>query len=1013
MPAHSSPAPGAGRRDELQEIVVASRNGPDDLQLDRLSTLSQYHSFDSDQTANAAADAEQYNNQAEVQLQHQAPQKGASAAMQRAASVQSEAAPLLALPPASTAQAMSSTPSWPGAALLKVAINSNPTDAGNSMPKAVSPRRPASPGSPRLKLGAHRGPKGGVSDTGVAVERSADSVLNALAKAEEEAVPKADIDSDDEDAEAMQTPRQKWYLRTRRVLAAMLTLALLVAATLLKVFLPNKACLPQQQARFGTLQLKAPTHILCVAAQSVRRFEYWRWGFYFACWFPICWLTSLAIKLLVKLVESQLLAANRNILYYTASVLSATRFLLSSLQKPLVWLMRALLMLAAFVGIFLPRAENDSEVSPVYDVCVKILGCCNIFCVANLVKMLAAKQMASHFHAKTHFMKMREALKKVSEPARRGGQLGSQTCLTAPGSLNEYEYFILALSEPKQTNWSESDQHAFGRGVTEPLQSAGSGGTLYDRLLNFSVSGKLFRGQRPPSMLRQSSDMPAPSQHGDKGHSRLSMASLNVSSSGGTWYAVAPSMFGQQLHRILLDHMEGERTFGTGKGTALAGQDAAPHVQIPAAQQAPLPAHAGAEAEDHYSLVQPSAAPNSTAAEGTAADPGAPQSAAKVSKWAKVRMAHRVSGGFRAASIQASTAPDIPAINGEQMAKKIAKVEKHIRKAKLTVTLTDQLGQAKNAGGLTSDKEAKRLAFYLYWNVKPFTRDHILQDDLAQFGLSEKHAAEAFAMLDEDGDGHATLQDVRAAVQNVFRERTNLSLQLKDSKTIVGRLQFVLGAMLQALGFFIYLLIFNVDIRKTWLLFSSIVLAFAFVFGNTVKTAFESVVFLFSIHAFDVGQTFNVVDLTLHGSTLYPQIVGDVLIVDSDTHTVEEISLSTTVMRRSDGARLWYPNAKLSQNAVINISRSENKSERFKVSNIVPQLFLVDHTTPASVLEAISKAVEHHYQQHPGEFDSKKSVLFRDCSDPLKIMLAVSFTFSHCGGVANPSRRALCLQSLV
>ena len=37
-------------------------------------------------------------------------------------------------------------------------------------------------------------------------------------------------------------------------------------------------------------------------------------------------------------------------------------------------------------------------------------------------------------------------------------------------------------------------------------------------------------------------------------------------------------------------------------------------------------------------------------------------------------------------------------------------------------------------------------------------RDHILQEDLAQFGLSEKHAAEAFAMLDEDGDGHATLQ---------------------------------------------------------------------------------------------------------------------------------------------------------------------------------------------------------------------------------------------------------------
>ena len=43
--------------------------------------------------------------------------------------------------------------------------------------------------------------------------------------------------------------------------------------------------------------------------------------------------------------------------------------------------------------------------------------------------------------------------------------------------------------------------------------------------------------------------------------------------------------------------------------------------------------------------------------------------------------------------------------------------------------------------------------------------------------------------------------------------------------------------------------------------------------GNTVKTAFESVVFLFSIHAFDVGQTLDGLGLTLHGSTVYPLIV--------------------------------------------------------------------------------------------------------------------------------------------
>ncbi len=50
-------------------------------------------------------------------------------------------------------------------------------------------------------------------------------------------------------------------------------------------------------------------------------------------------------------------------------------------------------------------------------------------------------------------------------------------------------------------------------------------------------------------------------------------------------------------------------------------------------------------------------------------------------------------------------------------------VEKHIRKNNLTVTFTDQLGQAKHSEHVTGEKEARKLAFYLFWNIKPyFTR---------------------------------------------------------------------------------------------------------------------------------------------------------------------------------------------------------------------------------------------------------------------------------------------------
>ena len=47
--------------------------------------------------------------------------------------------------------------------------------------------------------------------------------------------------------------------------------------------------------------------------------------------------------------------------------------------------------------------------------------------------------------------------------------------------------------------------------------------------------------------------------------------------------------------------------------------------------------------------------------------------------------------------------------------------------------------------------------------------------------------------------------------------------------------------------------VLQVDIQKTWVLFSSIVLAFAFMFGNSVKTVYESVIYLFVVHPFDVG----------------------------------------------------------------------------------------------------------------------------------------------------------------
>jgi len=44
-----------------------------------------------------------------------------------------------------------------------------------------------------------------------------------------------------------------------------------------------------------------------------------------------------------------------------------------------------------------------------------------------------------------------------------------------------------------------------------------------------------------------------------------------------------------------------------------------------------------------------------------------------------------------------------------------------------------------------------------------------------------------------------------------------------------------------------------VNLRNAWLQFSSCVVAGAVVFANSIRTIYESVVFLFVVHPFDVG----------------------------------------------------------------------------------------------------------------------------------------------------------------
>jgi small-conductance mechanosensitive channel len=88
---------------------------------------------------------------------------------------------------------------------------------------------------------------------------------------------------------------------------------------------------------------------------------------------------------------------------------------------------------------------------------------------------------------------------------------------------------------------------------------------------------------------------------------------------------------------------------------------------------------------------------------------------------------------------------------------------------------------------------------------------------------------------------------------NAFRERRALALTLNDTKTAVNTLHRVVNIIVAIVILVISLLILGIATTKFLLFLSSQLVLAAFIFGNTCKTVFEAIIFLFVMHPFDVG----------------------------------------------------------------------------------------------------------------------------------------------------------------
>ncbi|KIL00586.1 hypothetical protein PAXRUDRAFT_821485 [Paxillus rubicundulus Ve08.2h10] len=233
-------------------------------------------------------------------------------------------------------------------------------------------------------------------------------------------------------------------------------------------------------------------------------------------------------------------------------------------------------------------------------------------------------------------------------------------------------------------------------------------------------------------------------------------------------------------------------------------------------------------------------------------------------------------------------------------------------------------------GGLHSARKLARKLFESLNAISP-GRSYLIVEDFYPYFRSTSEAHEAFALFDKDGNGDITKREMREAVQRIYRERKALTASLKDVSSAVAKLDAVLvGAALLGITF-ACLLIFNRNNTLASLVpLATIILGFSFIFGHSAQTLFESLIFIFSTHVFDVG---------------------DLVMIDEQYLVVKDFGLFSTTFRRVDGQEIIVPNSLLSSTKLVhNMRRSSSMWESTTIT--------VSYNTSLEIVEQLKQRIQ-------------------------------------------------------
>ncbi|KNA25258.1 hypothetical protein SOVF_008140 [Spinacia oleracea] len=200
-------------------------------------------------------------------------------------------------------------------------------------------------------------------------------------------------------------------------------------------------------------------------------------------------------------------------------------------------------------------------------------------------------------------------------------------------------------------------------------------------------------------------------------------------------------------------------------------------------------------------------------------------------------------------------------------------------------------------------------------------------------------------------------------VVNVFKDRQALKHALNDNKTAVDDLNKLLNGLLIIITLILWLVSTEVLKTKMLVFFTSQLLVAVFVFGNSCKTLFEAIIFVFVMHPFDVG---------------------DRCVIEGTLMVVEEMNILTTVFLKLDKEKVYYPNAVLATKSIGNYYRSPDQTDTMD--------FSIDYRTPLPKIAELKERIKLYVDQTPHLWHQEHVLAIKEIENINKIKMTLIFT---------------------